>query len=355
VRVLALRGGRVLTGSGWSRSDLLVDDGVLAAAGNPDDVLDVSGCVVVPGLVDLHVHAAGGFPAQGRDADLPAMASALAAQGVTSFLATGVSAPLEELAGLCRQPFAGPGARCLGVHLEGPWLSAAAAGAQPRQHLRGVDVADAMHLLDAGVVRIVTVAPDLPGVLDLVRALVARDVRVSLGHSTASYAEALAAIAAGAAGITHCFNAMSQLSSREPGLVGAAMTHPDLLVEVIADGVHVHPATVLALYAAKGATGIALVSDGVDGCAGPDVLQRVGDVLRLHDGTLAGSALPLVAAVRNVVSWGVPLESALAMASTTPARALGIDVTLTAGNPADVLVLDEELHVRHVLVGGVIQ
>lgn len=353
--MLALRGGRVLTRDGWSTADLLADGETLAAEGVADEVLDVSGCVVAPGLVDLHVHAAGGFPAQGPAADLPAMARALAAGGVTSFLATAVSAPLAELTDLVRSTPPTVGARCLGVHLEGPWLSPAAAGAQPRQHLRPVSVADALALVDAGPVWLVTVAPDIPGAVELVRALVARGVRVSLGHSTASYDEALQAVAAGASGVTHCFNAMSQLSSREPGLVGAAMTHPDLLVEVIADGVHVHPASVRALYDAKGAAGVALVSDGVDGCAGSDVLQRDGDVLRLPDGTLAGSALPLSAAVRNVVSWGIPLEAALAMASTTPGRALGLDNTLMPGNRADLVVLDEHLQVRHVLVGGVVQ
>ena len=209
--------------------------------------------------------------------------------------------------------------------------------------------------MTCGPVRCVTVAPDLPGALELVRFLAGRGVRVSLGHSTASYAQALQAVDAGATGVTHCFNAMSQLSSREPGLVGAAMTRPELLVEVIADGVHVHPASVRALYDAKGPEGIALVSDGVDGCAGSDVLRRDGDVLRLADGTLAGSALTLSAAVRNVVGWGIPLADALAMASSTPARALGLDVGLTPGNRADVVVLDEDLRVRMVLVGGVVQ
>jgi N-acetylglucosamine-6-phosphate deacetylase len=357
--VLALRGGRVLTPAGWSTADLLVDGPVLAAEGEPDEVLDVSGCVVAPGLVDLHVHAAGGFPAQGLAADLAGMAGALAAGGVTSFLATGVTAPLAELADLIRavadHDAARPGARCAGVHLEGPWLSAAAAGAQPRQHLRPIDLAEAVALVGTGPVACVTVAPDLPGALDLVRLLVERGIRVSLGHSTASYDEARAAIDAGATGVTHCFNAMSQLSSREPGLVGAAMTQPELLVEVIADGVHVHPGSVRALYDAKGPEGVALVSDGVDGAAGSDVLRRDGDVLRLPDGTIAGSALTLSAAVRNVIGWGIPLEDALAMASTTPARALGLDVDLTPGNRADVVVLDDALQVRTVLVGGVVQ
>jgi N-acetylglucosamine-6-phosphate deacetylase len=349
--VLALRGGRVLTPGGWSTDDLLIDGATLTAGGTPAEVLDVTGCIVAPGLVDLHVHAAGGSPAQGPAADLDGMAAALAAGGVTSFLATAVSAPLPELTALVlatatRDPAADKGARCVGVHLEGPWLSAAAAGAQPRVHLHAVDVTAALALVGAGPVRVVTVAPELPGALDLIRALVRRGVRVSLGHSTASYDEAVAAVAAGASGVTHCFNAMSQLSSREPGLVGAAMTLPGLLVEVIADGVHVHPASVRALYDARGPEGIALVSDGVDGCAGSDVLVRDGTVLRLRDGTLAGSALTLSAAVRNAVAWGIPVDAALAMASTTPARALGMDVSLRPGNRADVVVLDDDLQVQ---------
>jgi N-acetylglucosamine-6-phosphate deacetylase len=356
--VLALRGGRVLTPTGWSTTDLRIHGPDIAGtgpAGPAYEVLDVSGCLVVPGLVDLHVHAAGGAAAQGRRGDLPAMASTLAAGGVTSFLATAVSAPLAELTELVQAPAPARGARCLGVHLEGPWLSPAAAGAQPREHLLPIDVDEALALVGAGPVRVVTLAPELPGALDLVRALVARGVRVSLGHTTTSYGTALDAVGAGAGGVTHCFNAMSQLSAREPGLVGAAMTHPELVVEVIADGVHVHPGSVRALYDARGPGGVMLVSDGVDGCAGSEVLYRDGDVLRLPDGTLAGSAADLAAGVRNAVSWGIALDDALAMASTTPARTLGLDVSLSAGNRADVLVLDADLQVRHVLVAGVRQ
>lgn len=355
--MLALRGGRVLTADGWSDADLVVDGERIAgpdSEGRSVEVLDVTGCVVAPGLVDLHVHAAGGAPCQGPQADLAAVSRALARGGVTAYLATAFAAPLSELRALVTAPRPSEGARCVGVHLEGPWLSPAAAGAQPLEALRSPDVAEALALLDAGDVRCVTLAPELPGALDLVRALVDRGVRVSLGHSAATYAEGVAAVRAGATGVTHCFNALSPLTGREPGLVGLALTEPDLVVEVIADGVHVHPASVRALVAARGPQGVALVSDCVDGCA-PDGLLRDGDVLRLPDGTLAGSALALSDAVRHVVSWGVPLDDALAMASTTPARALGLDVALRPGAVADVVVLDADLRVRHVLVAGVLQ
>lgn len=355
--MLALRGGRVLTADGWSWDDLLVEAGAVVSAGrDPDRVLDVTGCVVAPGFVDLHVHAAGGHSAQGPRSDLGGMARALAAAGTTSFLATAFAAPLDELRALIGGIRPSAGARCLGVHLEGPWLSPEAAGAQPPGSLRAPSVEEALALLAAGDdVRCVTLAPELPGALDVVSALVARGVRVSLGHSTTSYDDAAAALTAGAGGVTHCFNAMSQLLGRDPGLVGAALSWPDLVVEVIADGVHVHPAAVLALHAARGPAGVALVSDCVDGCAPADALLRQGDVLRLPDGTLAGSALALADAVRNVVSWGVPLVDALSMASTTPASALGLDVSLRPGGVADVVVLDPDLRVRHVLVAGVSQ
>jgi N-acetylglucosamine-6-phosphate deacetylase len=352
--VLALRGGRVLTADGWAGRDLLVEGGRVVQRGSTDDVLDVSGCVVAPGFVDLHVHASGGAALQGPQADLAAVARSLVRGGVTSFLATTYSAPLPELHAAVGAELPGAGARCLGWHLEGPWVSPRAAGAQPPEALRTPDVADVRDLLATGAVRLVTVAPELPGALTFIKELVAHGVHVSLGHSVCTFEQARAAVGAGARGVTHCFNAMTQLTARAPGLVGLALTEPGLVVEVIADGVHVHPGSVRALHAARGAGAVALVSDCVDGC-GPQSLVRDGDVLRLPDGTLAGSALTLADAVRHAAGWGIALEDALAMASTTPASVLGLDVSLRPGARADVVVLDADLRVRHVLVEGVLQ
>lgn len=381
--MLVLRGARVRTDAGWAEGDLVLDgprvaattDGAAALAGASDgtEVLDVTGCLVVPGLVDLHVHAAGGHALQGPRADLDAVAGTLARGGVTRFLATAHTAPLPELVDLCRRVADVGGAaaggaaaglaRCVGVHLEGPWLSPAAAGAQPVEHLRPVPPAAGLAaalapLLADGALRRVTLAPELPGALDLVTALCDAGVAVSVGHTTATYEQVRAAVQAGASGITHCYNAMPPLQGRAPGPVGAALDPvgvPGLVVEVIADGVHVHRAAVTALLAARGPRGVALVSDGVDGCGRPDgspELVRDGTVLRLPDGILAGSALPLLQAVRTLVAWGVPLDDALDAASTTPARTLGVDVSLRPGADADLLVLTPDLRLRAAFVAG---
>ncbi len=364
VAVLVLRGGRVLTPGGWLRADLTVADGRVAdlgeSAATGSTELDVHGCDVLPGFVDLHVHGAGGAWARGPGTDeLRTMASALAAGGVTSYLATSIAAPTDELHDLvtAATKVAEPdgGARCAGVHLEGPWLSPARAGAQPKEQLRPVDLAEIESLAAAGPVRLVTIAPELEHALDAVRLLVERGVVVSLGHSDASYDEVVRAVAAGARHVTHCFNAMSGVSHRDPGLAGAALDLDGLTsVEVIADGVHVHPAAVRLLHRARGADTVCLVSDGVDGCATEAELVRDGTVLRRPDGTLAGSALRLADAVRNAVGWGVPLEEAARMASTTPARVLGRpDLgVIEPGALADLVVLGPDLAVRHTVVGG---
>ena len=205
-----------------------------------------------------------------------------------------------------------------------------------------------------------TLAPELPGAEALIRRAVAAGVVVSLGHSAASYDQAVQAVAAGARHVTHCFNAMLALHHREPGLVGAALDLGELTVEAIADGVHLHPAVVRLLWRACGPARVALVSDAVDvelpagdvELPGGDVELPGGDAARLADGTLAGSRSGLDAAVRNVVSWGIDLADALTMAATTPAKVLGIDHTLTVGAAADLVLLDDALDVAMTVVGG---
>ena len=326
-------------------TDVRIADGVVVEVGPagsaPASVVDL----IAPGFVDVHVHALDGCGVI-DEVDVAGLGTALAHRGVTSFLATTAAAPLPHLLAVLAAATVVPG--CLGVHLEGPWLSPARAGAQPVGHLAPPSVTDLSLLLAGGPVRVITLAPELPGADEVITAARDAGVVVSLGHSDASYAQALHAIELGASHVTHCFNAMSGLHHREPGLVGAAFDAAALTVEVIADGVHVHPAAVRALVSAAGPDRVCLVSDAVD-------LPVAGsDAARLADGTLAGSRSGLDTAVRNAVAWGIPLDDALVMASATPARVAGRPDLgqIAVGAPADLVLLDDHLQVLQVLRGG---
>ena len=352
---LLLRTGRALLGGRLQAGvDVLVDDGVILATGRAlvapagARVVDLPDGLVSPGFVDLHVHALDGCGLVGTGApDVPGLSRALARRGVTGFLATTAAAPVEDLQAVLEGlPYDVAGARCLGVHLEGPWLSADKAGAQPQGALRLPDLGALELLLAAGPPAMLTVAPELLGATALVRGATEAGVVVSLGHSTATYDQAVQAVDAGARHITHCFNAMPTLHHREPGLVGAALDLEGVTVEAIADGVHLHPAVVRLLWRACGAARVCLVSDAVD------VDLPGAGAARLADGTLAGSRIGLDSAVRNLVAWGIPLADALTMASTTPASVLRRKHALEVSSPADLVLLDAELDVVMTIVGG---
>ena len=346
----------MLLGASLDPADVLLEDGRVAAVA-PFGSLSGSGdvveaAVVAPGFIDLHVHALDGRGLVGTP-DVAGLSDALLRRGVTGFLGTTVATPVDDLVDLVSAVTATEvgGARLLGVHLEGPWLAPPHAGAQPPTALSLPDLASLDRLLAAGPPRMLTVAPELPGALAVIEAAARAGVVVSLGHSGATYAEAAAAVAAGASHVTHCFNAMSPLHHREPGLVGAALDLPGLTVELIADGVHVHPAAARILLAAVGADRVCLVSDAVD----IDLPGETG--VTLADGTLAGSRAGLDQAVRNLLAWGVDPVRALTMAGATPARRLGLSElgTLQAGMPADLVLLDDGFHVRSTVVGGEIR
>lgn len=342
-----LRARRALLPSGLAPADVLVADGRIAAVGTGLDAPVVHEVdLLSPGFVDLHVHALDGCGTVGAAApDVAGLSRALARRGVTSFLATTVASPLDALLPLLA-PVATEGARCAGVHLEGPWLATGHRGAQPLEGLAAPSLADLETLLAAGPPVIVTLAPELPGADAVLARAVEAGVVVALGHSGASYDEARAAVAAGARHVTHCFNAMRPLHHRDPGLVGAALDLPDVTVEVIADGVHLHPAVVRLVWRAVGRDRMCLVSDAVGLLAAQDAETR------LPDGTLAGSGIGLDDAVRNLVGWDVPLTDALTMASTTPARVVGQRGALVEGALADLVLLDDDLQVVSTWVGG---
>lgn len=316
--------------------------------------------VVAPGFVDLQVNGHDDVDVASADgSDWDRLDELLLAQGVTTWCPTLVTAPwdrtraaLDRIAGAAARGGARPA--IAGAHLEGPFL-----GERPGAHRAEWIVDPTAERLEAipDVVSVVTLGPERVGALDAVAELAGRGVVVALGHSAAHHDLALAAADAGARLVTHGFNAMGPLHHREPGLIGAALTDPRLTVSLIADGVHVHPAVLrLAFAAAPGR--VALVTDAVawrtERLAGRGV-RVVDGAPRLADGTLAGSALTMEAAIRTVVAAGVDLATALAAASTTPARVLGLTDRgrIEPGARADLVVLDPDLRPTEVWVGGV--
>lgn len=335
---------------------------------------DLDGLTLLPGFIDLHIHGAGG--ADAHAGEIAALAAFLPRCGVTAFLPT-LAADAEErtLAALRATAAAmldqGPhsGAIVLGAHLEGPFLNPARAGAIPPEHMHPAEPARLARLLGAapGVVRLMTVAPDAPGALDLIPAIVAAGVVVSLGHTAADYELFRRAIDAGARHTTHLFNAMTGIAHRAPGAAGAALTDERITVELIADGEHVHPAILALVLRAKGVVGVALVSDAVGPAGLPPgdyewLDRRVhsdGTTVRLPDGTLAGSLGTLDRALRTMLApiphgAGSNLVDVAQTLATVPARILGLanKGTLAPGYDADIVAIDEGGQVRRTYIGG---
>jgi N-acetylglucosamine-6-phosphate deacetylase len=322
---------------------------------------------LVPGLIDLQVNGAGvDFLTCRETDDLRRAKALLASGGVTSFLPTLISSPLPDLLTAIQRwrEFAGDplGPDVLGVHLEGPYLNPAYAGAHDRTALRPPDPAESDALLNVapGLVKMVTLAPELPHAVALITNIRAAGAVVALGHTAATAGEADAAFDAGATVVTHLFNAMRPLHHRDPGIIGAALGRPGVTVGLIADLVHIHPAVLSLVMAVKGWRRVVLISDAV---AAPDrgsaVLGgrrlEVTDAPRLEGGTLAGTTLLLGDAVRNLVSVGAPLRDAVLMASAVPASVLGLRDRgrLAARTRADFAVLDESLRPVAAYVRGV--
>jgi N-acetylglucosamine-6-phosphate deacetylase len=347
---------------------LHVEHGTIARV-NPgrDPAADiVAAGTIVPGFVDLQVNGAFGADLTSDGHRVAEVAARLPATGVTSFLPTLITSPFEAYPGLMRAirdaGQSATGAQILGVHLEGPYLSPLRPGAHNPALLRAIDVDEVARWADRAIVRIVTLAPELPGALDAVRVLRGNGIVVSVGHSNATFDEAMAGFEAGITWGTHLFNAMSELKHREPGLPGALLSAP-VRCGLIADGIHVHPAMVKLAFRVKGAGGLTLITDAMAAMGMPPGCYRLGDrevfvdgaTARLADGTLAGSILTMDQAVRNVIAFtGCSPAEAVAMASSTPARVLGLERkgTLAPGCDADLVILDQALRVTHTFVGG---
>ncbi len=382
---LAIHAGRVLTPlEEVADAVLLVEEGRIAAVGSREGMrvpagsaeYDAPGMTVVPGFVDVHIHGAGGRDVMEATSEALATAAAtLARRGTTSFLATTVSASAEDtcrsLEGIARytaslQNRARGRAEALGIHLEGPFINAARRGVHPEENIAApsVETLERFFAAAGGALRILTLAPELPGALELVKRARDRGLVVALGHTDATYEQARAAIGCGARHAAHVFNAMRPFSHRETGVLGAVLTEPEVTAELIADGVHVDSAAIRILLAAKGAERVLLVSDGTAATGMPEGTYRLGTfevtvaggVCRNREGRLAGSTLTLDRALRHVVSLGVPLVAAVRMATIQPALRIGVAArkgVLQTGADADLVFLTPQLEVAKVMNRGV--
>jgi N-acetylglucosamine-6-phosphate deacetylase len=321
--------------------------------------------IASPGFIDLQVNGFGGVDLLEADADGFATAGdALLESGVTSYLPTFITAPEEQLLAALRElPSSNGGPRILGVHVEGPFLAPARLGTHPPAYRRDPDPALLERIIGAGPVRLVTLAPELPGAHELIDLLQLRGITISAGHSNATAVEAEAAFERGIRTVTHLFNAMRPLRHRDPGLVGAALAREDVVVQIIVDGIHLADETAQVVWRAA-AGRVALVTDAIAGAGavgadgsyslgGFEVSVRDG-VARGPDGVLAGSLLTMIDAVRNLHGLGVPLADALTAATAVPAGVIGERAAgrLDVGLPADIVVLDDSLEVDRVLVAG---
>ncbi|MCZ2136142.1 MAG: N-acetylglucosamine-6-phosphate deacetylase [Burkholderiales bacterium] len=335
-----------------------VDEATARAACRPGVPL------IVPGFIDLHVHGGGGRDVMDAGDAITTIAAAHVRCGTTSLLATTMTAPLDEIeaalsavAASCGQRSHGC-ARVLGVHLEGPYINPERLGAQPA-FATPASIEQIRSLNRLAPLRVITMAPEMPGHLELITALRGEGFLVQIGHSAGSYDDGVAALQHGATGFTHLFNAMTGLHHREPGMVGAALAHAQH-AELIPDLLHVHPGAIHAalraipcVYCVSDATAAATMPDGDYRLGRHRVLKCMGGV-RLPDGRLAGSALTLDQALRNLVGLGLPLAEASARVSRIAADYLGLAERgrIVTGAYADLVALDAQLEVRHVYAQG---
>jgi N-acetylglucosamine-6-phosphate deacetylase len=349
-----------LVGRRLVRGDVETVDGRIAGYGlsSPN-----GNGIAAPGFVDLQVNGFAGIDFLEADADGYRRAGeALLETGVTAFLATFITAPEEHLlAALQNVPRRFDGARVLGVHLEGPFVAPERLGIHPSSQRREPDAELLERLVSSGPVRLVTLAPERPGAFDLIDLLRGRGITVSCGHSDATSDEATEAFDRGVRAVTHLFNAMRPFQHRDPGIAGAALARDDVVIQLILDGAHLAPETAQVVWrAAEGR--VALVTDAFAGAGGVDGTYSLGGldievrdgVARGPDGSLAGTTIRMLDAVRNLHALGVPLADALDAATAVPARVIGVASVgrLDVDQSADVVVLNDNLEIERVFVRG---
>lgn len=365
---------------------IVYEDGCITEVGNRDCIVIPQNCrhvdfkdaIIAPGFIDLHIHGAAGHDVmEGEDDALEAVESLIASHGVTSYCPTTVTADMDATLGslgklghfierMAKHGAANNGrARPLGVHLEGPFLSELRRGVHPPSLLQrpSIDLFHSMWQAAVGRVKVLTIAPELPGALEVIHEARRRGVVVSLGHSNADLCEAQRGISAGGHHATHTFNAMRPLEHRDPGLLGAVLTHKCLSADIIADGIHVEPTVVDLFLRAKGVDKAVLITDAISATGMPDGTYRLGSFeVEVRDGKctfqgkLAGSVLTLDRAVRNVMSFaGWTLQDSIRLATYNPARVLGVEKSkgvIASGADADFAILNYKGEVLKTIIGG---
>jgi N-acetylglucosamine-6-phosphate deacetylase len=362
---------------------ILVREGVIEFAGPRAGIelpigseeIDASEYTAIPGFVDVHIHGAGGRDVmEADDSALSTITGRLAKFGTTSLLATTVTASADDTCRavegiskfISRQYQTNEvRAEILGIHFEGPFISKARRGAQPAEFIQPPSAEVLQRFLQAasGNARIMTMAPELLGAMPCIDAARSLGLVVSIGHTDATYEQARAAVAHGAHHATHVYNAMRPFSHRDPGVIGAVLTTPEVTAELIADGVHVDEIAMKLLLKAKGAEGVILISDGISATGMPDgkymlgglEVTMTGGICRTAEGNLAGSTLTLDRALRNIVNLGTPLADAVRMLTLNPATLLSIEFkkgALRTGADADIILLNESLEITNVWARG---
>jgi N-acetylglucosamine-6-phosphate deacetylase len=378
---LAIVGGAIVTPEAIiHNSTVLCEDGRIRYIGEAvpepgSQVIDATGCFVLPGLIDTHFHGSGGDDVMANGAaGIVRIANNLLRFGTTGFLATTIAARHEELLitiGDVRQAEAdlqdAPVASLLGLHVEGPYINLKYKGAQPVAGIRDPNFDECGELLAAaeGRIKIMTLAPELPGGLELIRWLRETGVIASVGHSDADYDTALAAIEAGATRATHLFNAMSGVHHRKPGLAAAALNEPGICAELICDGVHLHPRIVRHAWRSKGRDGVSLVTDATaaqgmgDGeyTLGSFQVRVRGNLCTLLDGaTIAGSVLTMDKALANAHAFaGIDWVDLAHTAAYVPAQACGVSErkgSIATGKDADLAIFKPDFRVAHTIIAG---
>ncbi len=364
-----------VAGKGLVKTDIAFEDGKIVAIGKLDDVepiFDTDG-VVLPGFIDEHIHGAGGADAMdGTEQALQTISEYVAKEGTTGFLATTMTQSPENIGKALknvktvREKGEYKGAEVLGVHLEGPFISPKHVGAQPLEYVAkpAPETFDKYNEISGGNIKVVTLAPEVEGGLDLVKHLAKIGVVASIGHTGAKFSDVEAAVAAGATNVTHTYNAQTPLHHREAGVVGAAMLIDELNCEMICDTIHVSVPAIKIFVKNKPHDKFTLITDAMRAKGMPDGLSELGGQqvfvkngeARLSDGTLAGSVLKMNVAVKNLVEKvGVSFTDAVDFASANPAKNLGLydeRGSIEVGKRADFAVMDKDYNILCTVIGG---